>query len=76
MQYNDFSIYNVIFHWVPIETSILKCAIGVRIAQSENEESLWHVEIEEAKENLKNEKWWVGPQLFKMHIKIYEYFPR
>ena len=35
----------------------------------ENVESLWHVKSKETKENLKNEKFWVVPKLFRVYNK-------
>jgi hypothetical protein len=61
VQHNDLSINNITLHWeldesLKIEVCNWGCTLHIL---SENLESFWHVEIKEAKEKLKEEKWWV-----------------
>ena len=77
MQQNDISIDNIMFLWESNRSpNIGMCNWGCALHMNENVESLWHVETEEAKDNLKNEKWWVGSMSSRVQSRKHEYLSK
>lgn len=65
------------FHWeLDGSMKIRVYDWGYALHKGENVEPLWHAKIEEAKENLKKKKWWVGPELFKVYNRRHQNSPK
>lgn len=48
------------------------CDWGCVLHTNENVESLWHVKIVEANENLNKKKWWMAPRLLKVQNRRFQ----
>lgn len=73
---NDIFIDNIMLYWESkwkFENWSLR--LVCKSHTSKNVEWLWHVKTEEAKENLKKEKWWVALELFWVHNRKYQDLP-
>ena len=65
VQHNDLSIDNIMLHWeTDGSLKIGVCDWGCATHSGEEVSSLWHAETPEAKEELKNDKFWVARELF------------